>query len=507
MKRLLLIMSLAIAIVSASRMFLVAKDQLSAPFDIADESPQLSTIRVIQRGENIYDPVIYNEPPFILTMYTPAYHYLVASLPEDPSNRFFTGRMVATIFMISASFCLLFPRRLTQNVTFAILAMACFFLIHEVASDTVRLRNDSAALFFSAVAVILAERANKKPWGIVLVALVSFIAFTCKQSYLAATASCLLYFILRRRCDALSFCVSLLCLFIGWGLFSWFFWGDGYWFSIFVAPRNPIFLEVFSENWARILRQPFFVFLLLLTLSTTFYVLYKERWKAIKESPFLIYFFVSGMVLIVTLGKVGSGVNCFFEPVLAGLLWMVFLAKRINMDNIPRGILIILSLLIVCVVLEIKMAERSDYSLTTREDSIAMVEYIRQVKEEIREVMPQRGEILNLALGQLAFELQKDPVLNDPILYSILWETGVLNINQLIACVVDQKFGVIMLGNDLHTKNVLKTQRDYLDRAILAFYEKKKVGRCYYFSPKSSISQNAQHRSQKSFCDSIYNRS
>jgi hypothetical protein len=119
MKRLVLIVSLAIAIISASRMFFVAKDQLSAPFDIAYESPQLCTIRAIQRGENIYNPVMYNELPFILTMYTPAYHYLVASLPEDPSNRFFTGRMVAMVFMISASFCLFFPRRFTQNMTFS----------------------------------------------------------------------------------------------------------------------------------------------------------------------------------------------------------------------------------------------------------------------------------------------------------------------------------------------------------------------------------------------------
>ena len=239
-KKIIVIISLAITIFSVYRIFLVAKDHLSTPFDLGYESPQLCTIRAIQKGHNIYDPDIYNELPFILTMYTPAYHYLVAFLPQHPSNRFFTGRIVSMVFMVLASFCLLFPWRIRQDLTFSILAIGCFFIIHEILSRTLYLRNDSMALFFSGAAIILAERANNKPLRIIFVSLISFIAFTCKQPFLAATASCFLYFLVRNHRDALIFAVSCLFLFVIFGVFAQFYWGEGFWFSVFVAPINPI---------------------------------------------------------------------------------------------------------------------------------------------------------------------------------------------------------------------------------------------------------------------------
>ena len=127
-KKIIILISLTITIFSVYRIILVAKDQLPTPFDLGYESPQLCTISAIQKGHNIYDPDIYNDLPFILTMYTPAYHYLVAILPQHPNNRFFTGRIVSMVFMVLASLCLLFPWRLRQNLTFSILAIGCFFL-------------------------------------------------------------------------------------------------------------------------------------------------------------------------------------------------------------------------------------------------------------------------------------------------------------------------------------------------------------------------------------------
>ena len=97
----------------------MARDQLSAPFDLTFETPNLCTVQSIQEGKHIYDPATYKDIPFILTIYTPAYHYLVSWLPKHPDNRFFTGRIVAMVFMILASCCLFFPQDLNKDLGFS----------------------------------------------------------------------------------------------------------------------------------------------------------------------------------------------------------------------------------------------------------------------------------------------------------------------------------------------------------------------------------------------------
>ena len=146
--------------------------------------------------------------------------------------------------------------------------------------------------------------------------------------------------------------------------------------------------------------------------------------------------------------------------------------------------LIILGLLVICIISELKFAERTDYSFTTSENNYHMAEHIRQVKEEIKELMPENGKILNLAFVRLSFELQEMPILNDLILYSVLWRTGILSVNSLINCIVGQQFKIIILAKDPYKKKLLRRPEDFLDRAILAFYQKKKMGRYYYFIPK-----------------------
>ncbi len=63
------------------RILIVVSDQLSAPFDLLCEIPNLSTVKLIKDGRNPYDPNIYSNAPFIITIYTPFYHYIVSNLP------------------------------------------------------------------------------------------------------------------------------------------------------------------------------------------------------------------------------------------------------------------------------------------------------------------------------------------------------------------------------------------------------------------------------------------
>jgi hypothetical protein len=395
-RKIVFVVAVVTTVASFCRVFCVAKDHLAAPFDLTFESPNLCTIQSIQKGKNIYDPAMYEDLPFILTIYTPAYHYLVASLPQHPTNRFFTGRIVAMVFMILASLCLFFPYKPQEKIVFSILAIGCFFLIHETISHTAFLRNDSMALFFSAAAVICAERARKKPGQIVFVSILACLAFTSKQSFLAAPASCFLYFLVNHRKDALIFGLACLLLFATFFIFAHLHWGNGFWFSVFVAPRNPFIWQNFVANWLRMLHQPFFVFLLLLTTASVIHCPFSKKSKAAIDSPYLAYFLLSSLILVITLGKEGGNVNYFFEPMLASLLWLVFLIKKHYTHARSSVVLVVMGLLGISVALEFVLAKRSDYSFTTREKTLRMVTQIDQVKGEIRALQPDNRKTLNL---------------------------------------------------------------------------------------------------------------
>jgi len=73
------------------RLYVVTVDQLEAPYAIFLEAHNLASINAINEGANIYNPGIYKDPPFIITIYNP----------------FFTGRFVsvlAALLMVSLLF-------------------------------------------------------------------------------------------------------------------------------------------------------------------------------------------------------------------------------------------------------------------------------------------------------------------------------------------------------------------------------------------------------------------
>lgn len=487
-RRVILALIFVVTLASLSRVLLVARDQLSAPFDLTFETPNLCTVQSIQQGKHIYDPATYQDIPFILTIYTPAYHYLVSWLPKHPNNRFFTGRIVAMVFMILASGCLFFPQDLKKDLGFSILALACFFLIHDIVSHTVFLRNDSMALFFSAAAVVCAEKAIKRRWQIVTASILGFTAFVSKQSFLAATASCFVYLFLKDRRDALFFGLLSLFLCTAFLLFAQFHWGQGFWFSVFVAPRNPFILDNFIENWLHMLKQPVFVFMLLATSVTLSHLVIARKWNLILDGPYLIYLLLAAIVLLSTVGKEGGNVNYFFEPVLASLLWLVFYVKKAYPQNKPSLVLVMLVLVGLSASLEFAFAKRSDYSFTNPQRTSKMEKYIAHVKGEVFGLQPSSSKVLNLAWAGLTFELQDDPVMNDLYLYSILWNTGVLSHKPLMKRIVNQDFDVIVLREDQHHKRTCCAPYDYLIGSVLANYQLRKTGTYHYYTPRQMSS-------------------
>lgn len=108
----LVLAALAIIVPVGWRFSQVSYHQLSFPFAMSFETPNLATVKVIKDGRNPYSPDVYNAMPFVLTMYTPLYHYFVAQLPIHSGNPFFYGRLVSLICVVAcALLCFLVHRR------------------------------------------------------------------------------------------------------------------------------------------------------------------------------------------------------------------------------------------------------------------------------------------------------------------------------------------------------------------------------------------------------------
>jgi len=72
-----------VALGTTLRFIKVAYYHLEAPHDICFETHNLASIKSLQAGANLYDKSFYGDWPFIVTIYNPLFHYLVASLPES----------------------------------------------------------------------------------------------------------------------------------------------------------------------------------------------------------------------------------------------------------------------------------------------------------------------------------------------------------------------------------------------------------------------------------------
>jgi hypothetical protein len=192
---------------ATARVSEVATLHLGASFDLALERPGANTILLLRQGVPIYSPDTYDAPPFNLTIYTPAYHYLVAWLPAG-SSPFTTGRVVATVFMLLAAATLLLAASGLPGRIAALGAAGFFLCVPVVTAYVMVARQDPMALFLSALAVGLVARSTRRS-VIVAAALVAALAILTKQSYVAAAVACTVYLWWRDRRAGLTFLATL----------------------------------------------------------------------------------------------------------------------------------------------------------------------------------------------------------------------------------------------------------------------------------------------------------
>jgi hypothetical protein len=445
-QRLLVGAVLLIAAATLFRLQMAVAWQLATPFDLVYEGPNLATIQEIQNGANIYAPSTFDAHRFVATMYTPLFHLICAALPASDSNPFLTGRLVGLFFMFSAALGAFLVSK-SQNWAVSVLWLGPFLLLHPVVSYLACLKNDGTGLFFSALAILTVRGAVGHPRKLALAALFCVLAVASKQVFLASAASCFTYLFLVQRKDCLRFGLFY-ALFAGLAAAAaQIQWGSGFWWSTFSAPSVPMTAHQFTAIWQMMLVQPTF----LLLLAAVLFTVPEQLWRSGKEqlaNPFLLYVLFSGAVLLLTLGKVGSGTNYFIEPSLAAVFWLISTFQASWIGNMGRPVVI--AACVVATIMEVAFAKPESYTFAHPKALERRAEFYSTMHKEVSTLVPDTNglRVLNLASANMFQHYPGEAAVNDPYFYMLLWRKGALPPDNLIREVSARKFGLIVFWND-----------------------------------------------------------
>lgn len=499
----LVICSLAFAV----RFAIVSSAQLTAPFDLLYETAAYATVEVIDAGLNPYARLVYDAPPFVLTMYTPTYYYLVSALPAHEGNVFFAGRLLSLVATLVAALCLLIASG-RASWSIGVVAVGLFFALWPVSQWAAYVKSDTTALAFSALGVAALHLSRGRAWLLALAALSCVVAISCKQSYIAASAAGALFLLFRDRRSFAIFAAWGAALGLGFLAYATQNWGPGFWFSTVTATGQEITLS-YALTIAG-LSGPKPLLVIVLGIATLLAVLASRRegLEVVKRSPYLVYAATSCFVCGATLGKMGSSTNYLIEPWLALLMWTAFALSDLPKSALARPLaaLAVVALLLASIA-DLTGARELEYSWLDPVLNERRERFYDQLREEVESLGFENPKVLSFFIWDAeedleifaqskTYQITDQVILNDAFLYRLLWESGALEIESLVAAIRGKAFDLIITPRDMRpfeVRGVLQPTYMTLMSAVLAQYRlavptvrvKGSAGAHYYFVRKT----------------------
>jgi hypothetical protein len=462
----LVLAALAIIVPVGWRFVGVAYHQLYFPFDLCFETPSLATIKVIKGGWNPYSPDVFNAMPFVLTMYTPLYHYLVAMLPIDATNPFFYGRWVSLICVVACGLLLFLVHRRGQGQWW----MACVlpFLLFSswpLMANAAFLKNDSLGLLFSAAAVATLSFATKGR-GLIAAGL-CILAVASKQSFVAAPTACLCFLVLQDRREAVRFVAMLTGLMISGAIAATWVWGHGFWFSVIGAVRQPFDVETGLRIILQAARQPLLAAILLGSAAALVHACVRRGLRVnLRESPYAFYLFFAWSVMLLTIWKRGASANYLFEFHLASVLWLSHWLRTEIEYRSPSYLLRFLLVVAGLTSFEIWVSRPAFYTFATAARADAMAQRSEILQRATRQTGVRNPKLLNLVTHVDAYLLSDQVYLNDPFLYGLLWEDDILSPQPIALAISRGAFDWIAVPPSFLEPGLLKDHEQLLRESL-----------------------------------------
>lgn len=433
--------------IALARVLPVVRDQLAAPFDLISEGPHMSTIKAIWSGFSIYARESFLDLPFWMTPYTPLYHALVAVLPQDPTNPFFTGRVVAALCMALAAAALFAVAGRGHRATAGI-ALGAFLLIHAVTGNTAYLRSDNLALVCSVWAVVTVARAHTRR-AVVAAAVLAALAVAAKQSFLAAGVVCTATVLFRRPRDLPAFLAAGLAVGLVLGALATLCFGRDFWFAVTIPLTDyPRDWESYSVHWGMMFAQPIFRWIVAAGVVATLAAVVQRQW-AVLVAPYLPYALLSFALQNAVMTGIGAENHNLIEPVLATLLWIVAVARH-DRPVVRVGLVYAagVATLAGCVWLEVHQPDRTLYSFTDPVRSEQYVHARTEAQEGARRLGIDGGRLLNLKNSQIPHDFTGDVILNDLWMYiTVLWNSRPDTVDRLVRALEAEHFDAVIVSS------------------------------------------------------------
>lgn len=291
-------------------------------------------VRRMMQGESIYPSI--NEPPFIATTYTPAYHYAVIALDYLVGNPLKSGRLLSCLYTFGTAILLALcvwtttsSQRSAFRIAGSLFAFSAFLSAESVAYWGMLMRVDMQAFFFSFLGVYLFLKIPADAGLKIFVTLVPLVlaAFT-RQTVVAGLISCCLYLLITRPKTGLLYSLSGL-LFSGFLTGAVVFKEPEFWDQAFYIHLIQNFdIELLYRLLRSFLVVPFFICIVLSALYCVLVWFVKTRPH---QEVVLSGYFVMALALCITAAKVGAYLNYLVDAIaIVCLLSGIFIARHLD---------------------------------------------------------------------------------------------------------------------------------------------------------------------------------
>lgn len=295
------------------------------PFQLDEtEGYILDQALIFHNGGNIYKPL--DDFPFIVSTYGPVFPYINSFLVDPEFPKFDSGRLLSFLSLCGILIlAILFIKKFTDSIIGGFLFAALYLNSYEVLNWCVYYRVDFLGIFFSFCGLLIFSYYNdvKRPRLILFLSALFFaLGFFTKQTQLAAPISAVLYLFLNDKKSAIKNSIIIISpLIIIFILLTIITKGQYYLHNVVYNANKFDFWQVkqMTKNLLWVFNKYTLILMILLMI-----------FNPQKKNLISIYLYLC-LLLIPTIGKVGSAENYFLEPLLG-----IYLFICINFYNIMR---------------------------------------------------------------------------------------------------------------------------------------------------------------------------
>lgn len=264
----------------------------------------------ISRGVNIYP---YEEHGFIEGLslaYTPIYFLAVGNLMKVFGTSPLVGKIVSTLAALGIALLIyLISSKLTSRKLLSIIPGVLFLLYPAISNySSAQVKTDILGLFFAVLSIYLVFNKHYL-WAVP----VAVLAFFTKQYYVAVPIATAMFLLWRERQVLFKYVGLYMGLLgIGFGIGQYITGGTFLTHTVVYLFSAPDFTTF------KVGRYIAGILMCLGYLAPVLLIALYGMWK-VKEFGLLgAYLVVSLLVMVITIGKVGSGINYTFESLVAG---------------------------------------------------------------------------------------------------------------------------------------------------------------------------------------------